>query len=455
MCAHCRIPNAGNLNYTTHSNMEMAQKTPMLSGWGRLQHPGKEVFSEDLRALSENAVLSRGLGRSYGDSALPPPSHLEVATTTLADRILAFDDSTGVLRAEAGLSLRELNRILLPRRWFTPVTPGTQFVTLGGMVAADVHGKNHHVEGTFGAHVSSLSLRVAGGQIVACSPSTEPELFWATVGGMGLTGHILEVELGMHAIPSSWIYEERLRLRDVDALVDALKESAAEWPFTVGWLDCLGKGRAILNRGRWATKDEAPESAPRPLGQISVPFELPNWVLNRWSMRAFNALTYATRGKSKGLINPEEFFYPLDKVLHWNRIYGRRGFIQYQCVLSNARGASAFLGLLREHRAAAFLCVIKDCAEQGRGMLSFPLPGISIAIDLAVDENTQQLVDRLNEAVIADGGRIYLAKDAFTRAEHFRAMEPRLDTWMKVRKHWDPELRIRSAQSVRVFEDPS
>ena len=435
--------------------MEMPHKTPMLSGWGRLPKPGKEVFSEDLRALSRGAVLSRGLGRSYGDSALPPPSHLEVATTTLADRILAFDETTGVLRAEAGLSLHELNRIFLPRRWFPPVTPGTKFVTLGGMVAADVHGKNHHVEGTFGAHVTSLVLRVADGRIVECSPSHEPELFWATVGGMGLTGHILEVEFGMRSIPSPWIYEQRLRCRDIDALVAALEDSAADWPFTVGWLDCLGNGRGILNRGRWAEKDEAPPHPPSPPRQFSVPFELPNWFLNRWSMRAFNALTYYTRGNAKGVINPEEFFYPLDKVLHWNRIYGRRGFIQYQCVLSKADGAAPFLALLQKHRGAAFLCVVKDCAGEGQGMLSFPLPGISLALDLAVDENTQTLVDHLNEAVLADGGRIYLAKDAFTRAEHFRAMEPRLDQWMEVRKRWDPELRIRSAQSVRVLGDPS
>lgn len=172
-------------------------------------------------------------------------------------------------------------------------------------------------------------------------------------------------------------------------------------------------------------------------------------------MRAFNALTYHLRGNAKGVINPEEFFYPLDKVLHWNRIYGHRGFIQYQCVLSKAEGAAPFLALLQKHRAAAFLCIVKDCAGEGQGMLSFPLPGISIALDLAVDESTQALVDHLNEAVLTDGGRIYLAKDAFTRAEHFRAMEPRLDQWMEVRKRWDPELRIRSAQSVRVFGDPS
>ena len=440
--------------------MEMArQTTPMLSGWGRLSKPGKEVFSEDLKALSRNAVLSRGLGRSYGDSALPPPGHLEVATTTLADRMLAFDETSGILRAEAGLSLRELNRLFLPRRWFTPVTPGTQDVTLGGMVAADIHGKNHHVEGTFGRHVRAILLRVADGRLIECSPSQEPELFWASVGGMGLTGHILEVAFQMRAIASPWIYEERETVPDIETLTAALKDAAPDWPFTVGWLDCLGKGRGILVRGRWAEAKDAPSDPPQPLSSVTVPFEFPNWVLNRWSMRAFNIMTYYVQGSSSGkIVHPETFFYPLDKVRHWNRIYGCRGFIQYQCVLPSAGGPEAarrFLDVLDEERAAAFLCVVKDCAEEGQGMLSFPLPGISIALDLAVDARTQTLVDRLNEAVLAQGGRVYLAKDAFTREAHFRDMEPRLDAWLDVRKRWDPELRIKSAQSVRMLGDPA
>lgn len=431
----------------------------MLSGWGRLSKPGKEVFSEDLKALSENAVLSRGLGRSYGDSALPPPGQLEVATTTLADRVLGFDETSGILRAEAGISLRALNRLFLPRRWFTPVTPGTQDVTLGGMVAADVHGKNHHVEGTFGRHVRAILLRVADGRLIECSPTHEHELFWASVGGMGLTGHILEVTFQMRAIASPWIYEERETVPNMATLAAALKDAAPDWPFTVGWLDCLGKGRGILVRGRWAEAREAPSDPPPLLSTVTVPFELPNWVLNRWSMRAFNIMTYYVQGSSRGkIVHPEAFFYPLDKVRHWNRIYGRRGFIQYQCVLPSAGGPDStrrFLDVLDEHRAAAFLCVVKDCAEEGQGMLSFPLPGISIALDLAVNARTQTLVDGLNETVLAQGGRVYLAKDAFTREEHFRDMEPRLDAWLLVRKRWDPELRIKSAQSVRVLGDPA
>jgi len=431
----------------------MTRPTPTLSGWGRLPKPGREVFAYDLAALSKGAVLSRGLGRSYGDSALPPPSVLDVATTTLADRIIAFDPETGILRAEAGLSLKELNRVFLPRRWFTPVTPGTQFVTLGGMVAADVHGKNHHVDGTFGAHVKGLLMRVADGRLVECSPEHEGELFWATVGGMGLTGHILEVSFKMRSISAPWIFEERQRCDDIGALVRALRDSAASWPFTVGWLDCLGRGRGMLSRGRWATPEEAPSTAPRSLRPVTVPFSFPNFVLNRHSMRAYNAWTYLRQGLSPGVTNPESFFYPLDRILRWNRIYGDRGFTQYQCVLPEADAVAPFIDLVRK-RATAFLCVVKDCADEGRGLLSFPLPGVSIALDLPVDGSTQSAVDAMNEAVIDAGGRMYLAKDAFTRAEHFRKMEPRLDAWTEVRKRWDPELRIRSAQSVRVLGDP-
>ncbi|HSF17113.1 MAG TPA: FAD-binding oxidoreductase [Vicinamibacteria bacterium] len=442
----------------------MRDDVPMLSGWGRLPRPGREVMSEDLRALTEDAVLSRGLGRSYGDSSLPPPGHLDVATTVLADRILSFDETTGVIRAEAGLGLHEINRLFLGRRWFTPVTPGTQYVTLGGMVAADVHGKNHHVEGTFGGHVNSLLLRVADGRLVECGPETEADLFWATVGGMGLTGHILEVSFRMRRIPSPWILEERHRFPNLETLMEGLESSAKDWPFTVGWLDSLstgsGLGRGIVNRGRWAEPHEAPKTPPPSLRRITVPFELPNWVLNAWSIRAFNAAIYYRHARPRrGVVHPETFFYPLDKILEWNRIYGRRGFTQYQCVLPDSAGRGAVRRFLetvaRAGGAGSFLSVIKDCAAEGLGLLSFPCPGTSIALDLAVGPRTQVLVDELNEVVIAEGGRIYLAKDAFTRPEHFRRMEPRLGRFLEVRRRWDPHVRIRSAQSVRVLGDPT
>ncbi|MBK8479831.1 MAG: FAD-binding oxidoreductase [Proteobacteria bacterium] len=436
---------------------------PRLAGWGRLSVPGRERRSEALEPLTEGAVLTRGLGRSYGDASLPPPSVLEVAATPLADRILAFDETTGALRAEAGLSLAAINQLFLPRRWCSPTLPGTQFITLGGMVAADVHDKSHHCAGSFGRHVKGLRLRVGDGRIVDCSASAHEDLFWATVGGMGLTGHILEVELTLQRIPSPWIWQESERVPNIDAYLDALESAARTWPYTVGWIDCLSRGRklgrGVLLCGRWAEAHEAPPFAPAAKHKLTVPFELPSWALSGPTVRAFNEVYYGSHQprQRQRIVHPESFFHPLDAILHWNRIYGARGFTQYQCLLPRSAGRGAarrFLELLTARGGASFLCVIKDCGEQGQGLLSFPMPGVSIALDLAVRDDTQQLVDALNELVIAEGGRIYLAKDAFTRAEHFRAMEPRLEGWQAVRRRWDPEGRLRSALSVRLFGDP-
>jgi len=434
----------------------------MLSGWGGIAVPGREIRSEDLEAITRDAVLSRGLGRSYGDSSLPPPSRREVAGTVLADRILSFDPPTGMLRAEAGLSLRELNRLFLPRGFYEPVAPGTQLITLGGMVAADVHGKTHHRSGSFGAHVSKLKIRVADGRVLECSREVEPDLFRATLGGMGLTGHVLEVEFRLIRVPSPWVWVESERIHDLDRFIEALKEAGPRWPYTVGWIDCLsrgrGMGRGILSCGRWAEPHEAPPGPPTPRRRPSVPFVLPGWVVNRWSVRVFNAVLYRSHflRRRRRVMHPETFFYPLDAIGHWNRLYGRRGFTQYQCVLPDAAGHGAarrFLELLTRRGGASMLCVIKDCGAEGPGLLSFPRPGISIALDVPIRDETQSLVDALNELVIAEGGRIYLAKDAFTRAEHFRAMEPRLPEWTRIRRRWDPQGRLRSAQSVRILGD--
>lgn len=423
---------------------------------------GHELRSEDLPAITAGVPLSRGLGRSYGDSSLPPPADPRVAATTLADRVLAFDAAAGTLRAEAGLSLRALNRLFLPRGFYGPVTPGTQQITLGGMVAADVHGKNHHCRGSIGAHLVRLRLRVGDGRIVECSRDREYELFCATIGGMGLTGHILEVELRLERVPSPWIFAESERIDDIEAFLAELKRSGEHWPHTVGWIDCVSRGksmgRGILYRGRWARPEEAPPRLPTALRRPSVPFPLPGWVLSRPSVRVFNELYFRRHGSrpKRGIRHPESFLYPLDAIGHWNRLYGRRGFTQYQCVLPDGAGPAAarrLLDLLTARGQASMLCVIKDCGEEGIGTLSFPLPGISIAVDLPVRDDTQALVDSLNEQVIAEGGRVYLAKDQFTRAEHLRRMEPRLEEWLAVRRQWDPEHRLRSAQSLRLLGD--
>ena len=240
--------------------------TSQLSGWGRTFVPGREVRSEDLPGITRGAALSRGLGRSYGDASLPARGQSTVIGTTLADRILGFDDTTGMLRAEAGVCLGDLNRLLLPRGFVTPVTPGTKYVTLGGMVASDVHGKNHHVAGTFGRHVKSLVLRTGTGQVVRCSREQERELFLATLGGMGLTGHILEIEVQFSKVPSPWIYEETEAAPNFDIFLEKLNKASENFPMTVSWIDTIASGasmgRGIVFSGRWA------EPKRRPLDEV-------------------------------------------------------------------------------------------------------------------------------------------------------------------------------------------
>jgi len=432
-----------------------------LSGWGRTYLPGTEVRSPDLRTASAGMPLSRGLGRSYGDASLLAPGDARALGTTLADRILDFDESTGLLRAEAGLCLAELNRIFLPRLWVIPVTPGTKYVTLGGMVASDVHGKNHHVAGTLGRHVEALLIRTGAGEILECSRTEHPDLFLASLGGMGLTGHILEVAVRLEKVPSPWIYTESYRIGGLDELLERVKASSHEWPMTVSWVDTVktgpALGRGILFVGRWAEASAAPTSLPKPRLMLPMP-PLPSGLLNRMTIGVFNELVYRShfRPSRAGFVSPDKYFYPLDSISHWNRGYGKRGVTQHQSVIpweSGREGIRAMIETLALAGTASFLTVVKDCGAEGEGLLSFPKAGMSLALDIPIRHDTQDVVDRLNRTVIDLGGRIYLSKDGFTRAEDFRRMEPRLDEFLAIRKKYDPEGKLRSAQSHRLFGD--
>ena len=449
---------------TSKTTLPEPVPTTRLKGWGGMSVPGREVRGQDLDAITAGATLSRGLGRSYGDAALPPPGVYDVVGTTLADRYLSFDEKTGLLTAQAGVSLEALNRTFLRQGWFSPVSPGTWYVTLGGMVASDVHGKNHHVAGTFGRHVQSLRMRVANGDIVRCSRTEHPDLFFATLGGMGLTGHILDVTFTMQRIPSPWIWREAIRIPNFDALLDGL-ESSADWPQTVCWIDSLatGKnfGRGLLMRGRWAERSEAPPIHPSGGFRPTVPFDLPEFLLNDFTVKAFNQLYYMQHiwRYVRGTVTPRGWFAPLDAIQHWYRAYGPRGFTQHQAVIPREAGRERvrdFCEILARRGGTGFLVVIKDCGEEGEGLLSFPRPGMSVALDLPVRDDTQDLIDELNQFVLDVGGRIYLTKDGYTRPDHFRAMEgDRLDRFLDVRHKWDPNLSLRSAQSVRLFGDPA
>jgi FAD/FMN-containing dehydrogenase len=410
-------------------------------------------------------LLPRGLGRAYGDAAVPSSADAVVIDTTRADRILAFDPASGLLTCEAGLSLADLLRVFVPRGFFPPVTPGTKFVTVGGCVASDVHGKNHHRDGSFGRFVERLTLRQADGSKVTCGPSRERPLFLATVGGMGLTGLIVEVAFRLSRIESPWIALETEQVSHLEEMLGGLRGSARDWPYTVGWIDGFARGRAvgrgILMRGRHASRAEA---AGRPLPRrhaVSVPVDAPRWLLNPYLGRLFNR-AYRARHRHRGqrqLVSYEQFFYPLDRLLDWNRLYGRRGFLQYQCAIPEAAGAGPVAALLERvarRGASSLLAVIKDFGPGSEAFLSFPIAGTTLSLDLPYQgPPTEALIDELNGVVLEAGGRVYLAKDAVTRSEDFCRMMPKLGEWKAVRDRVDPHRRFRSAQSVRLFGDPA
>jgi decaprenylphospho-beta-D-ribofuranose 2-oxidase len=327
------------------------------------------------------------------------------------------------------------------------------------MVSADVHGKDHHATGGFGAHVSEMRMRLADGSIVIASRAENADLFRATIGGMGLLGHILDVTFRMPRVPSAWVAIETERMKDIDAYLAGLKDAARRFPFTMGWIDTLGAsgslGRGILARGRWAAAEEARPGTPGPLRWPGLPFVLPDFVISRFTVSVFNALLYGLQPSTvrRKIEHPENFFYPLDAIRNWNRLYGSRGFTQYQCVIPEAAGAAgvkSFLDLLRRNGGSSMLSVIKDCGEEGEGLLSFPMKGTSVALDLPLRDDTQRIVDTLNAHLIELGGRVYLAKDRFTKGADYRLMDKRIDAWREVKRKYDPSGRLRSAQSARL-----
>ena len=379
--------------------------------------------------------------------------------------MLHFDPEKGLLQVEAGYSLDQLNRQFWEQGWAVPVSPGTATVSVGGMIAADIHGKNHHVAGSLGHHVASIELQTADGVVRELEPGDAEGLFDATTDGMGLTGHILSARLKLEPVVGPWI-RRRIRATDnLDGLLEGLTEESRAWPMTVAWSDALASGsrmgRGILISGRWAESGESPTLLPSYRSGIRVPFDLPGPTLARWSVGLLNRIYYARNRQRHGeqIVPARGFFYPLDVIRDWNRAYGRRGFTQYQCVLPRDDARRSVIRLFEELRrtgAPSFLTVIKDCGAAGSGLLSFPMPGISVALDLPmVGKETQGWVDALNRVAIDCGGRIYLAKDALTRRDHFQAMESgRLEQFEEVRRRFDPDRRIRSALSHRLL-DPS
>lgn len=435
-----------------------------ISGWGRypvqpceLERPERYA---DLLPFA-GGIIARGQGRSYGDASLNENGH--VLLTERVNRLLKLDAARGILLAEAGVTLADILDVIVPKGWFLPVTPGTKFASLGGCVAADVHGKNHHHDGSFGNHVLGMEMILSNGKRMLCSPTEKPALFWATVGGMGLTGIIGEVVLKLIPIESDFMVVRHHAAADLEQLFQLLESTDLDDRYTVAWIDSLttGKnlGRGIAMFGHHATKEEAsssPGKSRKIKHGLSIPFDFPAFALNPLSIGAFNALYYSREGKKREpfLSSYDPYFYPLDSIGHWNRMYGKRGFVQYQCAIPSAtafEGIKALLEKLSASKRPSFLAVLKRFGAQGKGLLSFPMAGYTLALDMPIrNQGLFDLLDELDAIVLKYGGRIYLAKDARLSAESFRAMYPQYSDWLKVKKVVDPKNIFSSNLSRRL-----
>ncbi len=437
----------------------MKPATERLAGWGNFRPTQCQVIRpHSLNEAHLNDVhswISRGLGRSYGDSA---QSALGVVLDqTRQNRILSFDPQTGVMRAQAGISLRDILIASLPVGYFLPVSPGTQFVTLGGAVAADVHGKNHHADGSFGRFVHEIVLHTGAGNRITCSQTLDADLFHATQGGMGLTGAIEEVSFQLLKIKSDRINVSAKRTASLEETLLALEETAGKHRYSVSWIDGLASG-ASLGRGWVLAGDHSTDSPNEPLSWNSkqawnVPFFFPTGLLSRTTCRWFNNRVYRRGIVRSQQIGMEEFFYPLDRVGHWNRIYGKGGFIQYQAVFPQEvaqRSLVRMMEMIIASNHPPFFAGIKSCGPAGLGPLSFLIPGMTIGIDFPYRPGLEELTTKLDRLVVEQGGRVYLAKDSLLAPEAFRAMYPRLTEFQQICDRVDPEHRIESDQSRRL-----
>jgi decaprenylphospho-beta-D-ribofuranose 2-oxidase len=426
---------------------------------------GADDVARALRAATGRGVLARGLGRAYGDAAQNAGGRVLLATTL--DRVLELDLDKGTVTCEAGTSLDLLMRLLIPLGWFPTVVPGTRFVTVGGAIASDVHGKLRH--GSFCDSVERATLVTADGRAQVISAATDPEPFWATAGGMGLTGVITEATLRLHPIETSRMVVDTERCADVDDCMARMLESDAQYRYSVAWIDCLARGarlgRSVLERGNHAvaadvTADARASRTPplhyAPTRRVPAPPWAPTGLLNRLSVAAFNELWFrkAPRHERGAVHTIEGFFHPLDAVLGWNRMYGRRGFVQHQLVVPYGaeRVVRAVLERLSSSRTASFLAVLKRFERGNDGLLSFPMPGWTLAVDIPAARGTAlaELLDELDRMVADAGGRVYLAKDSRVAPDVFRAMYPRLGEWQAVQATLDPRGTMRSDLARRL-----
>ena len=428
--------------------------------WGR--YPYKSQKGVDIhwmpKVLDLTApFLPQGNARSYGDSCMLNSG--TVLSTRFMNRFIEFDIETGLMRCEAGVTLTEILTVAEPQGWFLPVTPGTKFATVGGSIANDVHGKNHHREGTFGCHVTQFELLRSDGSVRLCSPSENAEWYSATIGGLGLTGFITWAEFQLKRVMNSAVNVENIKYRDLAEFFALSQESESEFEYTVAWVDCLATGKQ-LGRGHFSRANHARPTQPRPQApnmKLDVPLDPPVSLINSLSLKAFNWLYYNRQMERVAYqtTHYDSFFYPLDHVHNWNRMYGPKGFLQYQCVIPMENSEAAVSELLQRIARAnygSFLAVLKVFGDVvSPGLNSFPRPGTTLALDFPYQGNrTMHLFDELDDVVVKAGGALYPAKDAHMKAQHFKSFYPNAE---KLETYRDPN--ITSSFWQRVMETHS
>jgi len=427
-----------------------------IQGWGRYPSVDAEVlipsFDFECKELIRNtALISRGLGRSYGDSSL----NSIVLETSRLDHFISLNMQTGVLNCQAGVSINAILDLVVPKGWFMPVTPGTSYVTVGGAIASDVHGKNHHIGGSFSQHLISFELLLGSGEKVTVTPSGMPDLFRATCGGMGLTGVILLATFQLIPIQSSFISQGTIRANSLEEVCELFEANTLS-TYSVAWVDCLAKGkqmgRSLLMLGEHSVNGGL-DLGSQP--KKSLPIDMPNWVLNPYSIKAFNFFYF-----HKSIFSPQKidlpyqpYFYPLDAINNWNRLYGKNGFIQYQFVVPKAvgvKGLKRILDVISKSNKGSFLAVLKVFGKGNENYLSFPMEGYSLALDFKMEPGIVDLVKRLDSMVLEMCGRVYLTKDALMSEQMFKSTYPQWQIFEEVRAKYGAIGRFTSNQSRRL-----
>ena len=427
-----------------------------IAGWGNYPRQEAQILSPSSFASIREAIkpevglIARGMGRSYGDSA----NGTKVIQTSYCDHFIEFEEKSGTLTAEAGITLREILKIVVPAGWFLPVTPGTSYVTLGGAIASDIHGKNHHIAGTFGQHVKFINIMLGTGEVIKASESENPDLFCATCGGMGLTGIILSATSQLIPILSSSITQKTIKADCIEAACEAFEENKSA-TYSVAWIDCLAKekslGRSVLMLGEHAEENGLEMDIKEP---ISVPFNTPSALLNNLTIKTFNsAYWHRAKDHPTQTIPLIPYFYPLDVFGNWNKLYGKAGFLQFQCVIPKFDGIENMIKLLTkiaESGDASFLAVLKQFGEANDNLLSFPTEGYTLALDFKLTTSARETLRTLEEIVAGMGGRVYLTKDAVMQEATFKATYPNWEAFELVREKYGAIGKFSSAQSKRL-----